>query len=392
MAAILYGGRRHTSLARVCGRYAIHDAETTMNETTIETPSTPLSAAEGATADATSAVDREQDSSDGEEGGESEGSESEGSESEGSGEEGIEDEGGREEGIEDEGGESEGSGEEGIEDGVESEGSESEGGGEEGIEDEGGESEGSGEEGIEDEGVESEGSESEGGGEEGIEDEGGADEGPENKESLSVVEFPSNLTASHIVWFEKELRVPRGATEMTLCFFVNLMYFQGNQYVVVVMFSNKDGVYFKDGNLMSNFGDNYLKTKQPLAAWTWVHACLVLGRDMALVLDGEQVEVVRAPGGDFPEITSLTLNLPFASGRYSVLPFMGKITLPKVYYRQLSKDEMASLSECGTAPAEDEADGQWRVMSSRGGGVVGTVVAHGAHARFRPSESASGEE
>ncbi|XP_042877762.1 uncharacterized protein LOC122256866 [Penaeus japonicus] len=182
----------------------------------------------------------------------------------------------------------------------------------------------------------------------------GGKEGPSSAEDPKRIAFdffPRSSASSSPwqLWIKRQLRIPQGVTRITVCFSMRLMYFFSKKYVILVMLSEKKGIFVKDNCVMGTMGDSYVVSKQPVETWGWVHVCLILGDEMAVIVDGKVIEADVFLQPTIPPLEgtyNISINFPSYHGSPIVIPFKGIITMPEIYFRKLSLAEVSLPSGC----------------------------------------------
>ncbi|XP_069991801.1 uncharacterized protein [Penaeus vannamei] len=152
-------------------------------------------------------------------------------------------------------------------------------------------------------------------------------------------------------------------------------------------------------------GQRDLHWNQLVAPWQWVHLCLLLGKDVALALDGKILEPSEDVGVAVLEKEcdiaipkklgceasktpyNITVGYPdaFIQDLKLVQPFGGVFTLPQVYMRRLEGSELLALASCQqVSPEELPEEEAWQVLTK---GFVrrGTILVNNTFgSRFVP--------
>ncbi|XP_037775248.1 uncharacterized protein LOC119572299 isoform X2 [Penaeus monodon] len=131
----------------------------------------------------------------------------------------------------------------------------------------------------------------------------------------------------------------------------------------------------------------YEKTVSP---WQWVHLCYFVGGTTGMAIDGEAVHVKEELDLKQLDLTipyNLTVGIPswYYEDTSIVGSMGGRFTIPRIFLRRLSQQEMLTLAGCGEVPGEDLGEGVWQVIAD-GHVKTGIITSSGISSEYLASD------
>ncbi|XP_047475759.1 uncharacterized protein LOC125029721 isoform X1 [Penaeus chinensis] len=179
-----------------------------------------------------------------------------------------------------------------------------------------------------------------------------------------------------MTWLQKDLDIQEASEHITVCLHLRLHFIYTDPALVLYIDGTFFGVVYEGKFALFNARYFWSSETHP-SIRAWSHLCYVFGGDPGVAVGGRYVPGRRQGDlGDPPPIVAprnLTLGMPLgASDPLSSSPVGGFFTVPRVYTRKLTEDEIRTLAECGEGPDDDLGAGSWQVRWSRWDGPEST--------------------
>lgn len=168
-----------------------------------------------------------------------------------------------------------------------------------------------------------------------------------------------------MTWLQKDLAIQEPSEHITVCLHMRLHFVYTDPAIVLYI----DGTFFAvvyEGKFALFNARYFWSSDTAPSVRAWSHLCYVFGAEPGVAVGGRYVPGRRQGdlGDPMPIVAprNLTLGMPLgASDPLSSSPVGGFFTVPRVYTRKLTEDEMRTLAECGEGPYGDQVAGSWQV-------------------------------
>ncbi|XP_064117985.1 uncharacterized protein LOC135223481 isoform X2 [Macrobrachium nipponense] len=185
--------------------------------------------------------------------------------------------------------------------------------------------------------------------------------------------FGLNLEVSPKVsssWIQKEILFPNGTNEITICMNI-LLRFKLFSRVAFFTLNKRIAFIMEEMNTILMQKSRFYYGPTSVTPFAWSHVCVMFGTNPSVYRNAQPFPIVPASGTEAPFIDfSIPYNVSASvpDGLYpdkTVGGFCGYATIPNVFARRLTAEEVRKIAYNEEIPEGDLSAGEWKAYTNR---------------------------